>query len=188
MNSVFDEWLRHDIGTVYISHFDAALASWLGLKPAMCVFNETCGNAVALEHNGDLYWCDHFVEPEYLLGNIRETHMIELLASPKQRAFGEAKRESLPSFCLECPFMFACHGECPKNRFIETPDGEPGLNFLCEGLKKFFGHIDGPMKLMAELLRSGHFADEITGVFAAARRNEPCPCGSGIKAKYCHQG
>jgi len=187
MIEVFDEWLRHDVGKVYVSHFDAALASWLGIAPAMCVFNDTCGNAVAMEHNGDLYSCDHFVEPDYLLGNIRETHLVELVASPRQRAFGHAKRDSLPQYCRECPFLFACHGECPKNRFALTPDGEPGLNYLCSGLKTFFGHIDGTMKLMAELLRTGRYADQIGEVFASVGRNDPCPCGSTLKAKNCHQ-
>ena len=185
--SVFDEWLRHDVGTVFVSHFDAALASWVGAPPALCVFAETCGNAVALEHNGDLYSCDHFVEPGFLLGNISETHMIELLASPEQRAFGEAKRDSLPRYCLDCEVRFACNGECPKNRFTLTPDGEPGLNYLCPGYKLFFGHIGGPMRLMADLLRRGRYADEIMGILASAERNAPCPCGSGKKAKLCHQ-
>jgi len=184
---IYEEWLRHDIGTVYVSHFDAALASWVGVPPAMCVFAETCGDAVALEHNGDLYSCDHFVEPDYLLGNIFDDHLVELMASPQQRAFGAAKRDSLPTYCLECPVKFACHGECPKNRFVSTPTGEPGLNYLCTGLKSFFEHVNGTMTIMAELLREGRFADEITGILASAGRNDPCPCGSGKKAKLCHQ-
>ena len=184
--TVFDEWLRHDVGTVFVSHFDAALASWVGVPPAQCVFAETCGNAVALEHNGDLYSCDHFVEPDYLLGNIFETHMVELLASPQQRAFGDAKRSTLPQYCLDCDVRFACNGECPKNRFTLTPDGEPGLNYLCPGYKAFFGHIGGPMRMMADLVRNGRYADEVMAVFARAARNEPCPCGSGRKAKACH--
>ena len=185
--TVFDEWLRHDVGTVFVSHFDSALASWVGVPPALCVFAETCGNAVALEHNGDLYSCDHFVEPGYLLGNILEAHMVELIASPQQRAFGEAKRDTLPRYCLECPVRFACNGECPKNRFTLTPDGEPGLNYLCSGYKAFFGHIDGPMHIMTDLVRQGRYADEVMGVLADAGRNDPCPCGSGRKAKLCHQ-
>jgi uncharacterized protein len=185
--AVFDEWLHHDVGEVFISHFDAALASWMGITPALCVFAETCGNAVALEHNGDVYSCDHFVEPGYLLGNIRDTHMVELLASPRQRAFGEAKRDTLPRYCLDCEVRFACRGECPKNRFTLTPDGQPGLNYLCRGYKVFFGHIDGPMRLMTNLLREGRYADEVMGVLARASRNDPCPCGSGQKAKLCHQ-
>jgi uncharacterized protein len=184
--AVFDEWLRHDVGRVFVSHFDAALAAWVGIPPAMCVFRETCGDAVALEHNGDLYSCDHFVEPSHLLGNIRRTHLVELVGSPRQRAFGDAKRDDLPGFCRSCDVLFACRGECPKNRIARTPDGEAGLNHLCAGYKAFFHHIDGPMRLMADLLRRGRYADEITRVFAAAGRNEPCPCGSGRKTKHCH--
>ena len=144
------------------------------MPPALCIFAETCGNAVALEHNGDLYSCDHFVEPGYLLGNIGETHMVELLASPQQRSFGDAKRDKLPQYCRECTVRFACHGECPKNRFTLTPDGEAGLNYLCRGYKEFFGHIDGPMTLMADLLRQGRFADEVMAICAQAGRNDPC--------------
>jgi uncharacterized protein len=184
---VFDEWLPRDVGTVFISQFDAALASWVGAPPALCVFAETCGNALALEHNGDLYSCDHFVEPDYLLGNIRTTHMIELVASPAQRAFGQAKLDALPSYCMECDVRFACNGECPKNRFVRTPAGEEGLNYLCEGYKEYFNHIGGAMSLMAELLRRGHFAEEIKEIIARSGRNDPCPCGSGRKAKQCHQ-
>ena len=185
--AVFDEWLRHDVGTVFVSQFDAALASWAGVPPALCIFNETCGNALALEHNGDLYSCDHFVDPPYLLGNIMKTHMVDLVASPAQRSFGDAKRDGLPSQCRSCDVRFACHGECPKNRFTTTADGEPGLNYLCAGYLDFFHHVDGPMRLMAGLLRQGRYADEVMGLFAAAGRNDPCPCGSGRKAKQCHQ-
>jgi uncharacterized protein len=167
--SVFDEWIQRDVGTVFVNMFDAALASWLGIQPAMCIFAERCGNALALEHTGDLYSCDHYVEPDYLLGNIRETHMLEMVASPRQRAFGNAKHDSLPRYCLECPVRFACHGECPRNRFIETPDGQPGLNFLCAGYKSFFQHIDRPMTVMADLLRRGRYADEAMTILAAER-------------------
>lgn len=184
--TVFDEWLRHDVGQVFLPHFDAALASWVGAPASLCIFGETCGDAVALEHNGDLYSCDHFVEPAHLLGNIAETHLVELMASPQQRAFGEAKRDTLPPYCLDCEVRFACQGECPKNRFTTTPDGEPGLNYLCAGYRRFFNHVDGPMRLMADLLRQGRFADEVMGVFAGAGRNDPCPCGSGRKSKLCH--
>jgi uncharacterized protein len=187
LTTVFDEWVTSDVGTVFIPTFEAALASWCGLPPALCVFAETCGNAVALEHNGDMYSCDHFVEPDHLLGNITETHMVELLASPQQRSFGQAKRDSLPTYCRECDVRFACNGECPKNRFILTPKGEPGLNYLCAGYKSFFTHIDGLMIIMAGLLRQGRDADEVMDVLARASRNEPCPCGSTRKAKTCHQ-
>ena len=186
LTAIFDEWVGHDVGNVYVQTFDAALASWLGLPPAVCVFAETCGNAVALEHNGDVYSCDHFVEPAYLLGNIATTHMVDLLASPQQRAFGDAKRDTLPQYCIDCDVRFACNGECPKNRFTLTPDGEAGLNYLCTGYLAFFRHIDGIMGLMADRLRHGGFADEVMAVLADAPRNEACPCGSGRKAKHCH--
>jgi len=159
--AVFDEWIRNDVGEVFVQHFDAALASWLGIEPAVCIFKETCGGAVALEHNGDLYSCDHFVEPDYLLGNIMDTPMSDLVASPQQVQFGNDKRDTLPQFCLDCDVRFACNGECPKNRFATTPDGDPGLNYLCAGYKIFFRHIDGPMKAMADLLRSGRDAPDI---------------------------
>ena len=175
MISVFDEWVVRDVGTVFVQAFDAALASWMHLPASVCVFAETCGDALALEHNGDLYSCDHFVEPKHLLGNITQTHMVELVTSPKQRAFGNAKRDTLPRYCLECEVRFACNGECPKNRFTLTPDGDPGLNYLCAGYKAFFNHIDGVMRLMAERLRHGGYADEVMELLADAPRNEP-PC------------
>lgn len=195
--AIFDEWVRRDVGTVFVQMFDAALASWVGEPPGLCIFAETCGNALALEHNGDLYSCDHFVEPKYLLGNIKQQHMIELVASDQQRQFGLHKRDSLPRYCRECEVRFACHGECPKNRFIETPDGESGLNYLCAGYKAYFKHIDRPMCIMAELLLRGRAPAEVMLVlaaeearlhkaFAKAGRNDPCPCGSGRKFKQCH--
>ena len=167
LNTIFDEWVRRDVGTVFVQMFDAALASWVGAPPSMCIFSETCGSALALEHNGDLYSCDHFVEPKYLLGNIQKTHMLTLVTSDQQRQFGLAKRDALPRYCRECPVRFACHGECPKNRFIDTPDGEAGLNYLCAGYKAFFTHIDFPMRTMANLLRQGRFADEAMEILNA---------------------
>ena len=125
LSAIFDEWVRHDVGRIFVQTFEAALRNWLGMaNSGMCVFNETCGTGLAIEHNGDLYSCDHFVEPDYFLGNIQDRHMIELVASPQQIKFGQDKRDTLPRYCLECDVRFACHGECPKNRFIETPDGE----------------------------------------------------------------
>jgi uncharacterized protein len=161
LNSIFDEWVKTDVGRVYVQHFDSALANWVGVPGAVCIFAETCGQALALEHNGDLYSCDHFVEPAHKLGNIRETHLIQLLASPQQIKFGQDKKNTLPRYCRECEVRFACHGECPKNRFIKTPDGEDGLNYLCAAYKAFFSHIDATMRIMAGLLRTGRFADEI---------------------------
>jgi uncharacterized protein len=184
--AIFEEWVRRDVGKVFVQMFDVALASWVGMH-TLCVFSPTCGYALALEHNGDLYSCDHFVEPNYLLGNIRDTHMVELVASLKQQQFGQDKQDSLPGFCRECEVRFACHGGCPKDRFIASPDGEPGLNYLCAGYKMFFRHIDRPMRVMADLIGRGHYADEIMAsyaagdaklakAFAASGRNDPCPC------------
>ena len=164
--AIFDEWVRHDVGDVFIQLFESALASWMGMPPSLCIFAKTCGNALALEHNGDLYSCDHFVEPKFLLGNIKEQHMVQLVASDKQRQFGNAKQDSLPRYCRECEVKFACNGECPRNRFIETPDGEPGLNYLCAGYKAFFKHIDRPMKLMMDLLLRGREAPDVMELLA----------------------
>jgi uncharacterized protein len=145
---------------VFVQTFDVALGNWLG-QHNLCIFSPTCGNALALEHNGDLYSCDHYVEPDYLLGNIKQTHMLELVASDKQRKFGQDKFDTLPNYCRECEVLFACYGECPRNRFISTPDGEAGLNYLCAGYKHFFKHIDAPMRTMAKLVNEGRYADEI---------------------------
>ena len=161
--AIFDEWVSRDVGKVYVQTFDVALGSWLG-QHNLCIFSPTCGKALALEHNGDLYSCDHYVEPDYLLGNIGKTHLMKLVTSQQQQKFGQDKFDSLPKYCRDCEVLFACYGECPRNRFISTPDGEPGLNYLCAGYKRFFKHIDGPMKIMASLLRQGRYADEIMGM------------------------
>lgn len=152
---VFDEWVQQDVGRVFVQMFDVALANWHGEPPGLCVFSETCGLAPVLEHNGDLYSCDHYVEPDYLLGNIEETRMADLVDSERQRSFGLAKLEALPEYCGDCEVRFACHGGCPRNRFAKTPDGEDGLNYLCPAYKAFFGHIDPVMTAMSQLLREG---------------------------------
>ena len=159
---VFDEWVRSDVGEVFVQMFDTALANWHGEPGGLCIHQETCGLALAMEHNGDVYSCDHFVEPDYLLGNIRDTPMIDLVASDQQVRFGQAKRDTLPQFCLDCDVRFACHGGCPRNRFTETPDGESGLNYLCPSYKDFFSHIDPAMLLMSRLLKQGRAPAEIT--------------------------
>lgn len=158
---IFDEWLKRDVGRTFVLNFDGALAGWLGLAGTVCIFGPTCGQGMALEHNGDLYSCDHFVEPNHYLGNILDRPMIDLAASDKQRRFGLDKRDSLPRYCKKCRFLAVCNGECPKNRLLETPDGEAGLNYLCEGYRAFFTHADRPMRIMAELLRRGRNADEV---------------------------
>jgi uncharacterized protein len=194
---IFDEWVKRDVGRTFVLNFDGALAGWLGMAGTVCIFGPTCGLGMALEHNGDLYSCDHFVEPNYYLGNILKTSMIDLVASEKQRKFGQDKKDRLPRFCRECEVRSICNGECPKNRFIQTPDGEAGLNYLCEGYKAFFKHADKPMRIMADLIRRGRLAEEVMKVMGTEEkgdervsmkpgRNEPCFCGSGLKFKKCH--
>lgn len=195
--AIFDEWVRQDVGRVFVQIFDVALAAWTGHSPGLCIFEETCGHALALEHNGDLYSCDHFVEPKYRLGNVQEIPLVEMVGSDFQKQFGQDKRDTLPRYCRECEVRFVCNGGCPKDRFISTPDGEPGLNYLCAGFKQFFNHIDRPMKLMAQELQAQRAPANVMQIlareeaetrekYAHARRNDPCPCGSGRKFKQCH--
>ncbi|MFM7383220.1 MAG: anaerobic sulfatase maturase [Microcystaceae cyanobacterium] len=181
LTTIFDEWVRRDVGKIFVQTFEAAVRSWLGLPTGMCFFSPTCGSGVALEHNGDLYSCDHFVEPDYLLGNIQETSMAELVESSRQFQFGQDKLTTLPRYCQQCEVRFACHGECPKHRFTNTPDGEPGLNYLCAGYKTFFTHIDNPLKMMVNLLRQGKDATEIMPKLAAKDRAKNKPVGFGKK-------
>lgn len=175
MVAVFDEWVKRDVGRVFVQLFDTALNSWLGLHAGLCVFEETCGKGLAMEHNGDIYSCDHFVEPRHKLGNLRKLPMLQMVGSEQQRQFGLAKRETLPHFCLECPVRFACNGGCPKDRVLLTPDGEEGLNYLCAGYRAFFTHIDRPMKLMARQIRLRRSPANIMTVLAqeeAAKESE----------------
>ena len=155
LSRIFDEWVKKDVGRSYVQLFDVALESWLGMEASLCVFRRTCGSALAMEHTGDLYSCDHFVYPDNKLGNILETALEKLVALPEQKAFGQAKADSLPRMCRNCEVRFACNGECPKHRFLTTPDGEAGLNYLCAGYKHFFKHIDPYMQFMAAELRAG---------------------------------
>jgi uncharacterized protein len=195
--AIFEEWVRYDVGQVYVQIFDVALAAWAGSNPGLCVFEETCGKALAMEHNGDAYSCDHFVEPKHKLGNIVNIPLIEIVGSEQQQAFGSLKRDSLPQYCLDCGVRFVCNGGCPKNRIVETPSGESGLNYLCAGYKAFFTHIDEPMSFMAnELAHRRPPASvmfymrqkdaQLDAAFARAGRNDLCPCGSGLKFKKCH--
>jgi uncharacterized protein len=158
---IFDEWVHNDVGSMFVQLFDGILASYVRGYSSLCILSPRCGEGVALEHNGDVYSCDHFVEPRYLLGNIMKTHIGDLVSNEKQIGFGNAKWKKLPKYCQKCQFLFTCYGDCPKNRVLITPDGEQGLSWLCEGLKDFFKHSQGPMERMAGLICRGHEASEI---------------------------
>jgi uncharacterized protein len=196
---VFDEWVRGDVGEIFVRDFDQCLAAWVGAGASLCIYAPECGRATAIEHNGDLYRCDHFVTPEDRLGNIHQAPIVELANSPGQLQFGRDKSERLPGYCRRCQFRFICNGACPKDRFLRTPDGEPGLCYLCRGYKLFFAHVDPYMKAMAAELKAGRSAAgvmhrlraeqqrvrEAASTGAPVRRNAPCPCGSGKKFKQC---
>lgn len=150
--TIFDEWVKNDVGEYFIQIFDSTLANWMGAQPGVCTMAPTCGHAGVMEFNGDVYSCDHFVFPEFKLGNIYEKSLIEMMYSEKQIQFGQQKRDSLPNKCKECNYLFACNGECPKNRFLTTEDGEPGLNYLCKGYYQFFNHVAPYMDFMKKEL------------------------------------
>jgi uncharacterized protein len=205
LSDIFDEWVRSDVGRIFVQIFDVSLEAWFGREPSLCVFRETCGDGLALEHNGDLYSCDHYVYPSHRLGNILNDALGDMVDSPFQWKFGTDKRDTLPRYCLECPVHFICHGECPKHRFLSTPEGEPGLNYLCEGYKHFFNHIDPYMKFMAAELRAERPPANVMEYIRMKERllhpetapkptpaphrlprpNDSCPCGSGRKFKKC---
>lgn len=149
---LFDRWVVEDVGRVFVQIFDATLANRVGVTPGVCSLAPRCGHAAAMEYNGDLYSCDHFVFPEYRLGNIHERTIVSMMTSERQRQFGAAKRDALPRQCLDCRWLNLCNGECPKNRFATTPDGQPGLNYLCEGYRRFFAHTAPYFDWMAEAL------------------------------------
>ncbi len=159
--AIFDDWARHDVGQTFVQLFDAMLAAWVGQGGTICVYAEECGNAIILEHNGEVYACDHFVYPQYLLGNLRERPLTELAWSAQQQQFGRDKKALLPPYCRQCEFLFACNGECPKHRFARTPAGDPGLSYLCAGLRLFFKHATPKMDAMARLVQAGRPAAEI---------------------------
>jgi len=192
--AIFDEWVRHDVGRYYVQIFDISLESWVGMEPSLCVFRKTCGAALVVEHSGDLYSCDHFVYPQNRLGNIMESPLASLVESEQQLQFGQAKESALPKYCRDCDVKFACNGECPKHRFTKTPDGEPGLNYLCAGYKMFFHHIDPYMRFMAAELAAQRAPanvmqwvamEDARAKMTRTGRNDPCPCGSGKKFKHC---
>jgi uncharacterized protein len=152
MWSIFKRWVQQDVGRVYVQMFDMALGKWSGVPGGLCIYNEECGRALALEHDGSLFSCDHFVYPDYKVGNVHDTSITAMVDGAVQTGFGKAKRDTLPKFCRECPVLFTCNGGCPKQRFLHTPDGEPGLNYLCAGYRFVFGKMDPYMQAMAKLL------------------------------------
>ncbi len=166
---VFDLWVREDVGKVFVQIFDATLANYVGVEPGLCTLAKNCGHAGVMEHNGDVYSCDHFVFPEYYLGNIHSSSVVEMMYSPRQIQFGLAKSQGLPDRCKACNFLNLCNGECPRNRFARTPDGQPGLNYLCEGYRKFFAHSEPYFRYMAEELRNER---PPSNVMEAIRRGE----------------
>jgi len=193
--TIFDEWVRQDIGRIMVQIFDESARPIRGLEHSLCIFRETCGDVPVLEHNGDLYSCDHFVDEQHLLGNITETRLDELLASPAQVQFGNDKRDSLPRYCLECDVLAMCNGGCPKDRFIRAPDGEEGLNYLCAGLQQFFRHSCATFEQLVPLWKAGATNEQLMAAARSdylggppVRRNDPCPCGSGRKFKKCCMG
>jgi uncharacterized protein len=186
---IFEEWVRHDVGERYVQIFDVTLHAFFG-EYRLCIHAPTCGYGPALEHNGDFYACDHYVEPDYLLGNIHETHMLEMVASQQQRTFGNNKQDLLTQQCQTCDVRMLCNGGCPKDRFITSKDGEPGHNYLCEGLYTFFSHVRPAMTVMAQLVQRRQLAAGVMEWMAIQDkqrgRNDPCSCGSGKKFKVCH--
>ncbi len=195
--TIFDRWVRNDVGKTFVQLFDVALGNWMGLGSSLCVFAEKCGRALAIEHDGELYSCDHYVYPKYHLGNILNHSLGAMVDSPRQQRFGDDKASTLPNYCRNCEVKFACNGECPKHRFINTPDGQAGLNYLCPAYKRFFNHIDPYMKQMGQLLNARRPAADIMDLIARAERrkifpnsgrNDPCPCGSGKRFKKCCGG
>jgi uncharacterized protein len=204
---IFDEWVRNDVGEYFVVTFDCVLANYLKEPPALCIYAETCGHAGAVEFNGDVYSCDHYVFPEYKLGNIHDNTIMDLMHSPFQHQFGLNKRDLLPGFCRRCEYLDLCNGECPKNRFIQTPNGEPGLNYLCQGFKMFYKYTEPYFSYMANELKKNRAPSNVmqwirskeqkakinlavttnqsTPKQIKVNRNDPCPCNSGKLYKNC---
>lgn len=195
---IFDEWVRNDVGKFYVQMFDVTLANWVGEMPGLCVFAETCGEAVAIEHNGDIYSCDHFVYPDYRLGNIHQATLGDLMITDQQRKFGKDKHDTLTKQCLQCEYRFTCHGGCPKHRFGFSQAGEYGHNYLCKAYFNFFNHVHPYMQFMSdelkrkrppanimEWIRKQETRDKPAIQKVVIGRNDTCPCGSGKKFKNC---
>lgn len=193
LNRIFDIWVRRDIDNIYVQMFDTTLGAWCNQPAQLCIFSETCGHAFALESNGDVYQCDHYVYPDYKLGNIHDIHLRELNRSDEAIQFGQDKKSTLPPACLKCEYRFACHGGCPKHRFINVPNSKFQHNYFCEGYKSFFKHSEPAMKKMKELIMSGRSPAELMAQYNQVNavtnknigRNDPCICNSGKKYKKC---
>ena len=190
--TVFDEWMRQDIGRIKVQIFEEAARTAFGQEHTLCILSKTCGGVPVIEHSGDFYSCDHFVDAQHHLGNIRETPLVALLESPAQRAFGQAKLDTLPRTCQVCEVRDMCNGGCPKNRFLRTPEGQAGLNYLCAGYKRFFRHCQPFVAAIAAVWRQQNRTSQAPVTEARAirgiGRNDLCPCGSGIKYKKCCMG
>ena len=171
--TIFDDWVRHDVGKTFVEIFDCTLANWMGVLPGICAYSKECGHAGVMEHNGDVYSCDHFVFPEYKLGNIREQSLIDMLYGEKQQAFSRLKHTSLPRQCKECDMEFACHGECPKNRFEKDKYGEPGLNYLCQGYYQYYSHVAPYMDFMKRELLAQRPPANIMNIFGGQDYGDP---------------
>jgi len=191
--TVFDEWLHHDLGTMEVQFFAETSLVWTGGTANLCWMAPTCGRVLIVEHDGGVYACDHFVTPEHRIGDLETSLLSALVDAPIQRRFGDDKRDRLPAQCLSCSWLVVCNGGCPKDRFALAEDGEPGINYLCSGLRQFFAHAEQPLRKVIERRRRGLSPEAImvelrTESIARWRgigRNDPCPCGSGRKAKYC---
>jgi uncharacterized protein len=189
LSTIFEEWKEKDIGQVKIQIFEEAIRTAFGQEHTLCIFKETCGGVPVLEHNGDFYSCDHYVIPDHLIGNIQDKSLRDLLQHPDQINFGQAKLRTLPGYCRICEVREMCHGECPKNRFIPAPDGEEGLNYLCEGYKYFFNYVKPFVMEVASLWKRQKINRQVVqqkqSPLSKPGRNDPCPCGSGKKFKNC---
>jgi uncharacterized protein len=178
---VFKEWIKRDVGNIFVNHFDVALSAWCGMNPGLCSYSKICGSAMAVEHDGTIYACDHFVYPEYARGNACTDDLAEILCSPKQQAFGMSKAVALPDCCKNCGFLHACNGGCLKHRFTTAPDGSPGLNYLCPGFKTFFSFVEPYMKQMATLLSMERPASDIMSILP--KKNAPAKSSNKNKRK-----
>lgn len=197
--TVFDEWIRHDVGRIAVQTFEECLQVWMGEPASLCIMAETCGRVLAMEHDGSMFSCDHFVDLEHRLGDVSTDVLAGLIDAPQQVAFGNAKRDRLPRYCRDCPVLSACNGGCPKDRFVSAPDGEHDLNYLCAGYRRFYEHVAPYMARMATLARGPTHVSAIMrelklkeaddeAPWRRASRNDPCPCGSGRKYKHCCLG